>query len=67
MVNKFGNMMSFILNEAETLLYEQFVHDNKDNKRNKPIKLTFFSTGIVTVIIVKKGNIKKDITDYESW
>ena len=67
MVNKFNKITSFILNEEETKLYEQFISDNKDKKRNKPIKVTFFSTGIGYVKIVKKGSIGKDITDYSSW
>lgn len=56
-----------MLNEVETKLYEQFVHDNEDKKRDKAIKITFFSTGIGYVKIVKKGSIRKDITDYNSW
>ena len=59
--------MTFKLNKKETAAFNKFVEDNKDKEKGCLVKVTFTLTVIRDGITVKKGKIKKDITDYECW
>ena len=59
--------MTFKLNKKETEAYNKFVNEQYDKGNRNLTKITFTLVGIGSVITVKRGKVKKDITDYDCW
>ena len=61
--------MTFKLNKKEEKTYNEFVKEQyaKDKMSGNLTSITFTLTGIGSVKIVKRGKVKKDITDCDCW